>query len=225
MKKYFFLLPLAFCLMLCTSPARALTNEEILERISNLEQEAASLRALLVIPKETSQEKEGPVLEQAKNELVDNQKCHKGINGSWDYCSKECPCAVGEGDCDNHSECQSGYCAYDTGSLYGLLKTTDVCQEKPSASPPALMPVQALTPPSSIVNLSGFQEGDFLMIKGRVLDKINDQPIEGAQVYLGFKTNQKGIFEIKLNQNLFQQKEIEVTASGYFFTKFSFCQN
>ncbi|MDP2951633.1 MAG: hypothetical protein Q8N55_04595, partial [bacterium] len=224
MKKYFFLLLLAFCLLLYASPIRALTNEEILERISKLEQEAASLRALLVTPKETSQEKESPALKQAKNEVADNQECHKGVNGSWDYCSKECPCENGEGDCDNHLECQSGYCAYDTGAKYGLLKTTDVCQEKPLTSPPALIPAQTFNP-LSIVNLSSFQEVNFLMIKGRVLDFSNHQPIEGVEVYLGFKTNKNGIFEMKLNQALFQQKDIQVKAEGYFLNKFSFCQD
>ncbi|MCG2689716.1 carboxypeptidase-like regulatory domain-containing protein [Candidatus Parcubacteria bacterium] len=226
MKKYLFLLLLAFCLLLFANHARALTNEEILERISNLEKEVASLRVLLILPEKATQEQ--TTLEEEKINpplLPVNNSCHLNVNGSWDYCSKECPCANGEGDCDNHLECQSGYCAYDTGALYGLSKTIDVCQEKPFAPPSALVPAQTFAPPSSIVNLSGFQEADYLMIKGRVLDRVNNQPIEGAQVYFGFKTNKKGIFEIKLNQTLFQQKEIEIKAPGYFLNKFSFCQN
>ena len=57
MKKHFFLLLLAFCLLLYTAPTKALTNEEILERISNLEQEAASLRALLALPEKEKDRK------------------------------------------------------------------------------------------------------------------------------------------------------------------------
>lgn len=229
MKKHFFLLLLAFCLLLYTAPTKALTNEEILERISNLEQEAASLRALLALPEKEKEAPPAPVSEimpaASEGEKQDNPACQQGINGLWDYCSKECPCAIGEGDCDNHLECQSGYCAYDTGAKYGLFKTTDVCQEKPNV-PTALVPATPFVPAvmSSQVATANVPV-DFLTIKGRVLDKTSNQPIELVEVYLGFKTNKNGIFEIKLNQNLFQQKEIEIKAPGYFLNKFSFCQN
>ena len=61
--------------------------------------------------------------------------CHVGANGSRDYCSASCPCDVGEGDCDNDSECASGLtCARNVGSTYGWSSGVDVC-ESPTSAP------------------------------------------------------------------------------------------
>ena len=41
-----------------------------------------------------------------------------GQTGHVDYCRDEGPCGVGQGDCDGHSECQSGLqCRQDVGPL------------------------------------------------------------------------------------------------------------
>lgn len=52
-----------------------------------------------------------------------------GANGDQEgYCTPGCPCAHGEGDCDDDSECEPGLmCAVDMGDWFGLLATDDVC--------------------------------------------------------------------------------------------------
>lgn len=48
--------------------------------------------------------------------------------GSWSYCSPECPCDEGMGDCDSDAECADGLrCMQDIGALYGYASTMDVC--------------------------------------------------------------------------------------------------
>jgi hypothetical protein len=50
--------------------------------------------------------------------------------GDWDYCADpDCgPCAAGQGDCDNNSECQAGLiCLPDTGAAYGFPATVATC--------------------------------------------------------------------------------------------------
>ena len=52
-----------------------------------------------------------------------------GQNGHVDYCRDEGPCGVGEGDCDGHSQCQSGLqCRQDVGATYGFPAAYDVCE-------------------------------------------------------------------------------------------------
>ena len=49
-------------------------------------------------------------------------------NGSSSYCSAECPCEHGEGDCDSDSECQAGLtCVSNVGDQFGMGASDDVC--------------------------------------------------------------------------------------------------
>ena len=52
-----------------------------------------------------------------------------GQNGHVDYCRDEGPCGVGQGDCDRHSECESGLeCRWNVGATYGFPANYDVCE-------------------------------------------------------------------------------------------------
>ena len=54
--------------------------------------------------------------------------CFPGERGGWDYCSAECPCDEGEGDCDDDSECLPGLdCQHNIGAQYGWDPGVDVC--------------------------------------------------------------------------------------------------
>ena len=45
------------------------------------------------------------------------------------YCSSDCPCDAGEGDCDSDAECRSGlFCSRDFGERYGKSKWIDICE-------------------------------------------------------------------------------------------------
>ncbi|WP_152629540.1 PKD domain-containing protein [Haliangium ochraceum] len=49
--------------------------------------------------------------------------------GSWNYCTPECPCDLGGGDCDSDAECMPGLsCVANAGAAYGLPADIDVCQ-------------------------------------------------------------------------------------------------
>ncbi len=50
-----------------------------------------------------------------------------GSNGGWAYCNSDCPCAEGEGDCDQDSDCLIGLSCSGDGSDYGLRSGIDVC--------------------------------------------------------------------------------------------------
>ena len=52
---------------------------------------------------------------------------------SWNYCDEVNPCPAGIGDCDAHTDCQTGYCAPNVGAKYGRTAIIDVCEAKPSA--------------------------------------------------------------------------------------------
>lgn len=55
--------------------------------------------------------------------------CPLGGIGTWDYCSPECPCGAGEGDCDSNSDCETGLtCVTNVGSNYGWDSDVDVCE-------------------------------------------------------------------------------------------------
>ena len=48
--------------------------------------------------------------------------------GGWHYCTEECPCIEGEGDCDNNAECEEGLtCVLNVGSDFGWDSDVDVC--------------------------------------------------------------------------------------------------
>ena len=51
-----------------------------------------------------------------------------GYLGTLDFCSEECPCDSGQGDCDSTSECGEGLvCGFDLGASFGFDADTDVC--------------------------------------------------------------------------------------------------
>lgn len=53
--------------------------------------------------------------------------CDKS-NGDSSRCSTDCPCSVGEGDCDSAAECQPGLvCGTTNGAAFGLPAGTDAC--------------------------------------------------------------------------------------------------
>src|SRR3989338_2519120 len=51
---------------------------------------------------------------------------------SEEYCTKDCQCDLGQGDCDKDEDCKSGYCTQDVGQKYGQKKSMDVCEGKPA---------------------------------------------------------------------------------------------
>ena len=56
-------------------------------------------------------------------------RCDGAAAGSWGYCTRNCPCRDGEGDCDGDNECGPGLsCVRDVGAQYGWQRTVDVCQ-------------------------------------------------------------------------------------------------
>ncbi|MEA3344195.1 MAG: Ser-Thr-rich GPI-anchored membrane family protein [Patescibacteria group bacterium] len=65
--------------------------------------------------------------------------CHTTDPWSWTYCSENCPCNAGEGDCDKDSHCITGYCAKDVGANYGQDASKDVCEVKATISTPVLV--------------------------------------------------------------------------------------
>lgn len=56
--------------------------------------------------------------------------CHTSPLWSWGYCSEDCKCYEGEGDCDRDSDCHTGYCAQNVGVKYGQHWSIDVCEEE-----------------------------------------------------------------------------------------------
>lgn len=51
-----------------------------------------------------------------------------GYVGSLDFCSPECPCDSGHGDCDTSADCGAGLvCGFDLGADFGFDADTDVC--------------------------------------------------------------------------------------------------
>jgi hypothetical protein len=54
-----------------------------------------------------------------------------GIAGNfgWDFCSPDCPCTHGEGDCDSNADCRDGtVCKQNVGARYGKSSSLDVCE-------------------------------------------------------------------------------------------------
>lgn len=49
-------------------------------------------------------------------------------NGHVNFCSPDCPCGHGEGDCDSNDDCDAGLaCVNNVGATFGLSADTDVC--------------------------------------------------------------------------------------------------
>ena len=49
--------------------------------------------------------------------------------GAWNYCTPECPCSVGQGDCETDADCEPGLrCTSDVGPNYGFDPETDICE-------------------------------------------------------------------------------------------------
>ena len=67
--------------------------------------------------------------------------CHVVPLWDWAYCTDTCKCDVGEGDCDNDNQCNTGYCAKDIGVKYGQTATMDVCEVKAVNQAPVLNPI------------------------------------------------------------------------------------
>ena len=63
--------------------------------------------------------------------ISQSENCHTGSLWSQDYCTPNCKCKAGEGDCNNGADCETGYCAQDVGERYGQSKWVDVCEERP----------------------------------------------------------------------------------------------
>lgn len=62
-----------------------------------------------------------------------------GAPGSGDYCSEECPCGEGEGDCDGDGslDCAPGLtCVHNVGANYGWDPNVDVCEATCHSSAP-----------------------------------------------------------------------------------------
>ena len=65
--------------------------------------------------------------------------CHGQFpNGAPDFCTEDCPCVEGQGDCDEAvGDCQGELkCVQDAGGFFGLLPSTDVCLPPAWASKP-----------------------------------------------------------------------------------------
>jgi len=54
--------------------------------------------------------------------------CAGRVAGSTDFCTAACPCASGQGDCDDNAQCLPGLaCGTDNGPRFGLPDGFDVC--------------------------------------------------------------------------------------------------
>jgi hypothetical protein len=51
-----------------------------------------------------------------------------GTNGDGNYCNNPAElCVAGEGDCDAHAQCTTGYCGLNNGPNFGFAPGSDVC--------------------------------------------------------------------------------------------------
>ena len=78
----------------------------------------------------TVTDNQGQKAETSTTLRVVSTTCHTTPLWDWDYCSSDCKCYAGEGDCDTDADCYSGYCAQDVGSKYGQVSSMDVCETK-----------------------------------------------------------------------------------------------
>jgi len=69
---------------------------------------------------------------QLQQQLTGN--CHAVLPlWDWNYCTTDCKCKAGQGDCDGDFHCLTGFCALDVGAKYGQDKWIDVCEYRPGA--------------------------------------------------------------------------------------------
>ncbi|WP_428269540.1 hypothetical protein [Haliangium sp.] len=55
--------------------------------------------------------------------------CPSAGVGAWNFCTPECPCSAGQGDCDDDVDCAPGLrCVSDVGPNYGFDGEVDVCE-------------------------------------------------------------------------------------------------
>lgn len=54
--------------------------------------------------------------------------CPSQGSGAWNFCTPECPCDAGQGDCDSDTDCAAGIqCVHDVGVYYGFDAEVDIC--------------------------------------------------------------------------------------------------
>jgi hypothetical protein len=111
-----FLVVLGFIFNLNIPIGKAMTVTEIQALIQQLQNQLQQLQQ--------------QILEIQPKEKEVSESCHRSSLWSWDYCSTDCKCDAGQGDCDGDFQCNTGYCALDVGAKYGKLWTIDVCEEK-----------------------------------------------------------------------------------------------
>ena len=123
----------------------AVTPEEIKEMIDELQTQVLDFQTQLdQLQKELAKIQKPE--EEAKIEETP-ATCHTFPLWDWEYCTSDCKCNAGEGDCDGDFHCNTGYCALDVGAKYGQDKWLDVCEEKKTV---VTKPVSPPTEPEEI---------------------------------------------------------------------------
>jgi hypothetical protein len=63
-------------------------------------------------------------------DVCSNQCPTVGV-GAWNYCSPQCPCDAGEGDCESDADCAPGLrCVSDIGPAFGFQREVDICEPR-----------------------------------------------------------------------------------------------
>lgn len=71
------------------------------------------------------------------NYVESDSACHVGQNGEAAYCTEECPCTAGEGDCqESDALCALGLQCRDTGIDYGFEEGVYACEFPAEPGPP-----------------------------------------------------------------------------------------
>lgn len=64
----------------------------------------------------------------ATDDICVSSACTTGAFGSGTYCSQDCPCGLGGGDCDSNSQCMDGLvCDSNVGAAFMMTPATDLC--------------------------------------------------------------------------------------------------
>ncbi len=191
LKKYFIIITI-IVFSFFAFQANAFTNEEILAKIASLEIELTEWKSLLKA--------------NTASFLLEEKSCHTVPLWGWGYCTLDCPCGEGEGDCNSDDVCETGYCAYDVGLQYGQEATVDVCEKKEITQ--------------NIISLTNTKE-QLITVKGRVLDGLTKQGIKGVQIGSLGTTDKEGKFEIVTNKI----SDTTFVFNGYLSRSFSICEN